>query len=122
MKTWPSDVLVGRVIQVNVSVFLFPKAVVPKANVTLNKFLRRFATIRCCHKNQCMNVTANDFLRILKRGNTLHVSDQSPKTRNRLREFLLSQPVFTTACYTGKIFNVTSLQILSLKIAQFDIT
>ena len=27
-----------------------------RTNVSLNDFLRRFATIRCCHKNQC-NVT-----------------------------------------------------------------
>ena len=29
-----------------------------KANVTLNDFLRRFVTIRCCHKHRC-NVTCH---------------------------------------------------------------
>ena len=33
-----------------------------------------------------------------------------------------SQPVFAMACYTGTIFNATSLQIVSLKIVQCDIT
>ena len=39
-----------------------------------------------------------------------------------LSEFLSNQPVFAMICYTGTIFNATSLQIVLLKIVQYEIT
>ena len=76
-----------------------------KANVTLRDFLRRFATMRCCHKNWC-NVTCH-----------CELFSAYPVAR-----ILSNQPVFAMVCYTGMIFNATSLQIVSLKIVQCDIT
>ena len=37
-------------------------------------------------------------------------------------EVFSGQPVFAIACYIGTVFNATSLQIVSLKIVQCDIT
>ena len=52
----------------------------------------------------------------------LHVFDWSSKTRNNVARILSSQPVPAMGCYTGTSFNATSLQIVSLKIVQYDIT
>ena len=70
---------------------------------------------------EMLDAIANDFLCILKRGNTLRVFDLSLKTHDVAR-ILSSQPVSAMGCYTGTIFNATSLQIVSLKIDQCDIT
>ena len=68
------------------------------------------------------HVIVNDFLPILKRYNTLRVFDLSLKTRNDVARTLSSQPVSAVGCYTGTISNATSLEIVSLKIVQCDIT
>ena len=52
----------------------------------------------------------------------LLVFDWSSTTRNDVARILSSQPVSAMGCYTGTIFNATSLQILSLKIVQCNIT
>ena len=48
----------------------------------------------------------------------LRVFDCSSKIRNDVARILSSQPVSAMECYTGTIFNATSLQIVSLKIVQ----
>ena len=72
-----------------------------KVNVTMNDFLRRFAMIRCYHKNQC-NVPGTchceRFLGILKSGNTLRVFNWSSKTCNNVAWIFSSQPVFGMKC------------------------
>ena len=64
----------------------------------------------------------NNFIHILKRGNTLCVFDWSSKTHVDVARILSSQPVSAMGCYTVMIFNATSLQIASLKIVQCDTT
>ena len=68
------------------------------------------------------HVMVNNFLRILKRGNTLHVFDLSSKTCNTVAWTFSSWPVFEMACHTGTIFNAASLEIISLRIVRCDIT
>ena len=68
------------------------------------------------------HVTAKDFLHILKRGNTLRVFDWSSKTCNDNARMLVKSTSPRNGCYTGTIFNAISLQVISLKIVQCDIT
>ena len=49
----------------------------------------------------------------------LHVFDWSSKTRNDVAIILSSQLVSAMGCYTGTIFNVTSLKSLSVTFNTF---
>ena len=92
-----------------------------QANVTLNDFLQRFATIRRFHKNWC-NVTCRceQFFAYSEKSNTLRLFYWSSKTRNDVARILSSQPVSAMGCYTGTIFKATSLQIVRRK--SFSVT
>ena len=48
----------------------------------------------------------------------MRVFDGSSKIRNDVARIFVSQPGSAMTCYTGTIFNATSLQIVSLKTVQ----
>ena len=87
-----------------------------KANVTLNDFLRRFATKQCCHKNLC-NITCHCERFSAYPEKRQHVACFWLELKNSQRccQNFASQPGSAMGCYTGTIFSATSLQIVSLK-------